>query len=67
VNATIVKRKELITALNWPVLKVPKHEFQAKFATKFSKASIHVLVKGKQAPNGFSNCFIDRWDDKSLI
>jgi hypothetical protein len=38
---------------------VPEHELLAKFVTKSSKASIHVLVKGKQGPNGFSNGFID--------
>jgi hypothetical protein len=66
VNAALVERKELIRALDWLVLNVPEHELPAKFAAESSKASVHVLVKGKQGPNGFSNGFADRWDESML-
>jgi hypothetical protein len=66
VNAALVERKELIRALDWLVLNVPEHELLAKFAAESSKASVHVLVKGKQGPNGFSNGFVDGWDESML-
>ncbi len=48
VNAALIEHKELIRAQDWLVLNVPEHELPAKFATESSKASVHVLVKGKQ-------------------
>jgi hypothetical protein len=45
---------------------VPEHELPAKFLKKSSKAFVHVLVKGKQRPDGFSNGFVDEWDDNML-
>lgn len=49
VNAAIVERAELSQALDWLVLKVPEQELPAKFAAESSKASVQVLVRGKQA------------------
>ncbi len=48
------------------VLNVPQHKLLAKFAAESSKASVHVLVKGKQEPIGFSNGFADGWDESML-
>jgi hypothetical protein len=66
VNAALVERKELIKALDWLVLNVPKHELPAKFTIKSFKDSVHVLVKGKQGHNGFSNGFINGWNENML-
>jgi hypothetical protein len=66
VNAALVEHKELIKALDQLVLNVPEHELLAKFTIESFKASVHVLVKGKQGHNGFSNGVIDGWDETML-
>jgi hypothetical protein len=65
-NAVLVEHKELIKALNQLVLNVPEHELPTKLATKPSKAFVHVLVKGKRGHNGFSNGFVNKWDENML-
>jgi hypothetical protein len=45
---------------------VPEHELPTKFAAKLSKVAVHVLVKGKQWSNEFSNGFANEWDESML-
>jgi hypothetical protein len=59
VNAALTERDDLSRALDWLVLNVPESELPAKFAAESSKASVQVLVRGKQLPNKFPGGFAD--------
>ncbi|CAM6128719.1 unnamed protein product [Calypogeia fissa] len=49
VNSALVGRHDVPSALDWLILNVPEQELPTKFAPDASKASVQVLVRGKQA------------------
>ncbi|BFI42914.1 ATP-dependent RNA helicase DHX57 [Marchantia polymorpha subsp. ruderalis] len=49
INMALAEREELSSVLDWLILNVPEHELPSRFAPESSKASVQVLVRGKQA------------------